>query len=91
MPDYSTTLNDSDFVTFQSKGTLPPPRREGGTVGSLDARAYEQAGAAAPGWDVYAIEGHWRDWCRGKGIQPKRPGGALVKFCRSWNEKRGRP
>lgn len=91
MPDYSVSLED-DFVLFQSRGTVPRKRiAEGGTAGPLDARAYDAARAAAPGWDVYHLEGEWREWCAKTKAEPKRPGAHFAKFCKTWYEKRGRP
>jgi hypothetical protein len=91
MPDYSVSLDD-DFVLFQSRGTVPRKRiAEGGTAGPIDARAHEDARAAAPGWDVYHLEQEWREWCGKTKAEPKRPGAHFVKFCKTWYEKRGRP
>lgn len=91
MPDYSVSLAD-DFVLFQSRGTVPRKRiAEGGTAGPIDARAHEDARAAAPGWDVGHLEGEWREWCVKTKAEPKRPGAHFVKFCKTWYEKRGRP
>jgi hypothetical protein len=91
MPDYSVSLED-DFVLFQSRGTVPRKRiAEGGTAGPIDARAHEDARAAAPGWDVDYLEQAWREWCAKTKAEPKRPGAHFVKFCKTWYEKRGRP
>lgn len=91
MPDYSVCLTADDFVTFESRGTVPGRRINGGGVALLDHGDYEAARAAAPGWDVYQIECEWRSWCADKKAAPKRPGAHFVRFCKSWFEKRGRP
>ncbi|PJN95028.1 plasmid replication initiator RepA, partial [Amaricoccus sp. HAR-UPW-R2A-40] len=91
MPDYAVSLTADDFVTFESRGSVPGRRTNGGGVALLDHGDYEAARAAAPGWDVYQIECEWRSWCADKKAAPKRPGAHFVRFCKSWFEKRGRP
>ena len=59
--------------------------------GLLEPEAYEEARAAAPGWDVRHLEGEWRRWCAAEEIEPKHPSRHFVRFCQSWFEKRGRP
>ena len=75
MPDYSFTL-DGDLLVVR-------PKRDGAGVPALPADVFEQARAAAPGWDVRALEGEWRDWVASKGIAVKDPGSHFLSFCRS--------
>jgi hypothetical protein len=37
---------------------------------------FEKARRVAPGWDVYFLEGEWREWIAKKG-QPEKPGAAF--------------
>lgn len=90
MPDYSVTLDDSDFVVFKSRGTVIGKKSKHAALGFLDSSDYEAARAVANGWDVYHIEGEWRQWCGEKELTPKRIGSHFVSFCKSWAEKRGR-
>lgn len=83
LPDYEITLSD-DMVTFSNRSwkepeAQPTPRFEGPL---LKLETYEKARAAAPGWDIYALEQQWREWITKKGITPKRPDGAFIGFCR---------
>lgn len=83
LPDYEITLAD-DMVTFSNRSwkepeAQPAPRFEGPL---LKLETYEKARAAAPGWDIYALEQQWREWIAKKGITPKRPDGAFIGFCR---------
>jgi hypothetical protein len=48
----------------------------------LSPRDYEQAGKAAPGWDIASLEREWREWIERKGKEPDKPGSAFVAFCR---------
>ena len=75
---------------FVSRGTVPAPLQEV-FEGTLDASAYDEARAAAPGWDVRHLEQEWRKWCGNEEIEPKNPSRHYVKFCQTWYEKRGRP
>jgi plasmid replication initiation protein len=94
MPDYSISFDGrANQVIFTSRGTVPGnSNRVAGhaSIGRLDSRAYERARAVAPGWDIYALESEWRDWCAKNQIVPNRPGAHFVGFCRSWDEKRDR-
>ena len=89
LPDYSVSFDlDRNMVAFRNRGTmtpeLPPP-----WDGRLPPQAYEDARAAAPGWDIYDLESQWREWLVAKKIEPAYPAGNFVKFCLSWYERRG--
>lgn len=91
MPDYAIRFSDdARLVVFKSRGTAPVPVQDM-FDGRLDSGAYDDARAAAPGWDVRYLEQEWRRWCGAEEIEPKNPGRHYVKFCKSWFEKRGRP
>ena len=94
MPDYSVSMtagkDGSDKVVFRNRQTMNttvpifdmPP---------LPSEAYEEARAAAPGWDIYVLESEWRAWCADKDVVPRAPLHHFVKFCVSWQQRRGRP
>lgn len=90
IPDYAISL-DADFVTFRNRNTMKLIKASEPWAGRLDPEAYEEARAAAPGWDVYMLESEWRAWLGENEIEPKVPGRHYVKFCQSWHENRGRP
>ena len=80
------------MILFQNRGMMP---RAGEAAelfdGALSAEAFEDARAAAPGWDVYGLEQEWRLWCGKEEIEPRSPNRHFIRFCQSWYEKRGAP
>lgn len=85
LPDYEIALS-ADMVTFTNRNWKEPsppspqlPLLSGGPL--LKTETYEKAKAAAPGWDIYALEQQWREWIEKKGM-PKRPDGAFIGFCK---------
>ncbi len=82
LPDYEITLSDDDNVTFtnRAKKHYAAIRQTGFIL--LKPETYEKARAAAPGWDVHALEQQWREWIAKKKEPPKRPDSAFVAFCR---------
>ena len=50
--------------------------------------AYEEARAAAPGYDIHGLESEWREWWASSG-KPKldNPAAAFVGFCRSRHKR----
>lgn len=90
-PDYSIKFSeDEKQVVFVSRGSVPSPVTSV-FEGLLDASVYEEARAAAPGWDVRYLEQEWRRWCGSEEIEPKSPERHFLKFCCTWHERRGRP
>jgi hypothetical protein len=49
---------------------------------------FEKARRVAPGWDIYFLEGLWRDWIAGK-EEPKNPDAAFIAFCRKKYQRKG--
>lgn len=89
MPDYSVTLEPSDMVVFRNRGTmLPAPYEPVFPAGHFSDQTYDDARAAAPGWDIHYLEREWRDWMT---EPPRDPAAAFIGFCRKWHELRGRP
>lgn len=89
LPDYSVSFDlGSDIVTFRNRGSMTPAL-PAPWDGLLPPNAYEDARAAAPGWDIYYLESQWREWLGSNEIEPKYPPRHFVKFCQSWYERRG--
>jgi plasmid replication initiation protein len=95
LPDYTISYDaESDQVTFRPReawweknggaGLLPDAE----DIPPLTPRVYEDAKAAAPGYDVYALEEDWRQWWKDSG-RPKleNPAAAFVGFCRVRHER----
>ena len=93
LPDYRVTFDESaDQVTFHNRElwqnnhtSLPSSAEE---IPALPTRAFEDAKAAAPGYDVYALEQAWREWWASSG-KPKldNPAAAFVGFCASRHKR----
>ena len=82
LPDYAIALSDDDQVIFtnRAKKHLATVRQTGLIL--LKPETYEKAKAAAPGWDIHALETQWREWIARKKELPKRPDSAFMAFCR---------
>ena len=90
LPDYLVSFDeDTDMVVFTNRGTMGSNAAViESSIPPLKQQTYEEAKAAAPGWDIYYLEQEWRGWI----IEPPRDADrAFVGFCRKWYEKRGRP
>ena len=95
IPDYGVDLID-DMVIFTNRGTmleeLPASGMHALSSIYLSADTMAEARLAAPGWDVYMLEGEWRAWMADGGLDaPKNPDKAFLGFCKKWFERRGRP
>lgn len=83
MPGYSFTL-EGDMVEMRPK-TIPQqlPLLPGlGMALHLPESAFEEGRQYAPGWDIYGLEGEWRDWLAKKSIVPRNPTRHFVAFCK---------
>lgn len=78
-PGYRFTLTDDNIVEMRPK---PGTVTTASGVFELDAHSYEQARIVAPGWDVYGLEGEWRDWIAKKSITPRRADAHFIAFCK---------
>lgn len=88
LPDYTVSISDN-IVTFTNRNWQPPISENQHTWPLLKPETFTKARAAAPGWDVYALEQEWREWISKK--EPaKRPEAAFVAFCRKRFQKQGR-
>lgn len=95
IPDYGVQLVE-DMVIFSNRGTMLEEQQSTGISSCATIRlspdALMEARMAAPGWDVYALEGEWRNWMVEGGLDaPKNPDKAFIGFCKKWFERRGRP
>lgn len=90
MPDYRFGFN-GDIVVVHPKHdaaqTTLPLATDVADI-HLKPETYEKAKKLAPGWDIYYIEGEWRDWLT---EPPRSPDPAFLGFCKKWYEKRGQP
>lgn len=80
LPDYEISMFE-DMVTFTNRKLKKKTKPDQISLPLLKTETYEKAKAAAPGWDVYALEYQWREWCANK-EPPKRPDAAFVAFCK---------
>jgi hypothetical protein len=87
LPDYHLAFDEArDMVMFynrEGKWLERPLPSDGETLPLLPSEAYEEARAAAPGYDIQGLESEWRDWWASSG-KPKldNPAAAFVGFCR---------
>jgi plasmid replication initiation protein len=92
LPDYRVVYDeDSDQVTFfnrDNKWVERPLPSGGETLPPLPTETYDDARAAAPGYDIHALESDWRDFWENSG-KPKLadPPAAFVGFCRSRHKR----
>jgi plasmid replication initiation protein len=87
LPDYRLAFDEErDLVMFYNrdgKWVERPLPSDGETLPTLPPEAYEEGRAAAPGYDIYALERDWREWWASKGKQKvDNPAAAFVGFCR---------
>ncbi|MFZ1476654.1 MAG: plasmid replication initiator RepA, partial [Sphingorhabdus sp.] len=58
----------------------------------LKSETFQEARAAAPGWDVYYLETRWRTWMAEGDIDPPRDADkAFIGYCRKHFERNGEP
>ena len=92
LPDYRVVYDEeSDQVTFfnrDNKWVERPLPSDGEALPPLPTEAYEEARAAAPGYDIHGLESDWRDFWESSG-RPKLadPPAAFVGFCRSRHKR----
>ena len=89
LPDYELSLSDDDNVTFTNRVKQHHAIVRQTSFIHLKPETYGKAQAAAPGWDIYALEQQWRDWIAKKKEPPKRPDVAFIGFCRKKCLKNG--
>lgn len=92
LPDYRLIFDEEhDMIGFYNRDNAwveRPLPSDSETLPPLPTEAYEEARAAAPGYDVHALETEWREWWASSG-KPKldNPAAAFVGFCRSRHKR----
>jgi hypothetical protein len=86
LPDYRVTFDEAgDLVTFYNRESWwenTPLPSDSETLPPLPTAAYEEARAAAPGYDVHWLESQWREWWVNSGKKKiDNPAAAFVGFC----------
>ena len=84
LPGYAFAI-DGDMVDMRPKPAAEPPALLVPRL-VLRTETYERARALALGWDVYGLEGEWREWIDKKAISPGAPDAHFLAFCK----RRGR-
>jgi plasmid replication initiation protein len=92
LPDYHLVYDEGrDMVTFYNrdgKWVERPLPSDGETLPKLPEEAYEEGRAAAPGYDIYALERDWREmWVSSGRPRLGNPAAAFVGFCRYRHQK----
>ena len=94
LPDYSVDWcpEADDVLTFRPRDGGPNGAGGRSTRGraEISEAGYAAARAAAPGWDVYALEAEWRAWSEERG-EPRDADAAFAGFCREAFARRGPP
>lgn len=64
LPDYTMAEDPGDIIRFTPRAAVVEegPRPDGPRLPPLSPEAIDAARAAAPGWDVYALEADWRSY-----------------------------
>jgi hypothetical protein len=89
LPDYSVLL-DGNMVMFRNRESWKPKAEVRYPV--LSAETYHDARLVAPGYDVYALEGDWRDWWCESGMPALGdPGKAFIGFCKARYKRQPNP
>ncbi|MFD2817262.1 plasmid replication initiator, partial [Paracoccus aerius] len=78
-------------VIFRNRGSMIEVSVPSAWTGHLNPDVYHDARKIAVGWDVRQIERQWRTWLGKKGEAPRSPERSFLGFCKSWQNKRGRP
>jgi plasmid replication initiation protein len=94
LPDYHLTYDEtSDVVVFFNRENKwverpLPSASDAESLPPLPTDAYDCGRAAAPGYDIHALESEWREWWASSG-RPKldNPAAAFVGFCRSRHKR----
>lgn len=78
-PDYGLYLNDNTLV-FKNRRSKKPEDID--TIPPFEPWVLEKAKAAAPGYDIYALEREWREWAKDKPKPGKGYPAAFIGFCK---------
>ena len=92
LPDYRVELRGENalFINRNAASRPEPYTKESGPV--LQSTTYHEARKAAPGYDVYYLEGEWRHfWVDSGKPEMKSPDKAFIGFCRRRYERNPNP
>jgi plasmid replication initiation protein len=82
LPDYRLMLDPGDLVRFEARDRLV--EEAGGSWPLLDPGTHVAARAAAPGYDIHALEADWRrHWARSGRPRLRDPDAAFLAFARA--------
>ena len=98
LPDYMVVYDtEKDGITFVNRKTMPIDRETPDTASKsilllLSPDVREQARKIAVGWDIDYVQERFASWW-GKIDRPipKNADALFLKFCRTWQQKNGRP
>lgn len=98
MPDYDLLyVEETDRVVFTNQRTMPLDRVKideatATMTERLSPDVYAKARTIAQGWDIYYVRDCFAAWWFKSGRpEVKNPDGLFLSFCRSWQQKQGRP
>lgn len=98
LPDYMLEfLGENDQLLFINRNTMPKdkPERDKDSdriLARLDPDINEKARKIAQGWDIHYVRDCFAAWWAKIGKpDTKNPDALFLKFCRTWQEKKGRP
>lgn len=92
LPDYHVSYDETNGqVVFRNRGSMIESTQATPWSGLLDPDIYHDARQIAPGWDVREIEKQWREWLGKKRQAPRQPERSFLGFCRTWQNRHGRP
>lgn len=78
------TLAKTSFrAAAEGKLKRDKPKEGAGGAVRLKTSTYEKAKKAAPGLDVYYLEGEWREWVGKKKTAMENPDASFIGFCKS--------
>lgn len=98
LPDYMISYDDdADTVTFINRHTMPRDtdvieHDAQSIINRVSPDALHEARSIAIGWDIYFVIQRFGVWWVniGKPVT-HNPDALFLKFCRTWQEKKGRP
>ncbi|WMS45375.1 replication initiator protein A (plasmid) [Acuticoccus sp. MNP-M23] len=98
MPDYELEfLEEPDQVLFMNRDTMPkdhgkPEQSDETILLRLTGEGRMRGREIAAGWDIDYVQSCFAAWWVKIGRPPTKNADALfLKFCRTWQDKRGRP
>ena len=91
IPDYMFELDD-DLIKIRPKKDFSAAYKPAPTAidkVTLKSGIHERAKKFASGWDIYVLEGAWREMLAQKGNVPENPEGSFIGYVKWYVEKNG--